>query len=201
MNRILSISILLLAFSIQVKAQIGGYKQPEGNRFYISGGFDPAVLIDKNRVGGGNLNGMIRAGIDFPFIKGEGFAFNVSGFYERFDEIYFQAFGLNVGVSKNWRGYEVLGKSLNRWTTSVSFEQGFITRNGIVGNLDIANFKSEDFKPYYVGFNLSFRYDLTTWLSVEYIIQHRQRPDKDYFYNQTGNETTSGFIMARITLN
>ena len=172
------IFILMLFTALISKAQ---------STYYLGAYADPAVLIDKDRVGGGNLNFMVKAGA-------EANGFTASVFYERFNEIAFQAAGLNLGLYKRWTGWELLGIDISGLTTSVSFEQGFISRKGILDVSDTVDYANERYTPFYIGGNLSVRYQITKSIGVEYIVQFRQRPDKNYFFNQTGQNTLSGFV-------
>lgn len=151
--------------------------------WYGAAQVDPAILFDSNRVGGGNLNYIVRSGV-------EANNFTASILYESFNEIAFQAFALNLGVYKQFGAF----------TVTTTFEQGWISRNGILDKVDTADFKREEYIPYYIGGNASVKYAINQVIAFEYTMQFRQRPDIDYFFNQRRSTTLSGFLGVVVSL-
>ena len=158
--------------------------QKDYKTLFIEYSFDAPVLLDKERVGGGNLDHLLRVGIEDGI--------TIAIFYEQFNEINFTAYGVNVGYMYRMDGYEV---NLNFWplynpinldglSFSADVELGYIDRLGIKDTIQY----TDTVTNLYLGGNIRIKYELNDTFFIGTVFKLRPRPDLGFYYDDYKTE-------------
>lgn len=186
--------ILLLFCNMTIHAQ---------RNVFVAGGIDPLVLLDKDRVGGGNVLYIIQLGIQNYNPEGLGYKF---GFvYEDFDEIHYTAKGFQGGIvlpAPTVPFFQDLTIG-NYWYLQA--EVNLINRKGLP-NSQIYN--SDEHTSWVLGLNAGIVIEKPFGLpfNAEFVGNAKDRLDTRVHYgtldkfNSINDITFSGYIIINIPL-
>lgn len=166
------ISKLLTAMMLFLS--LSGFAQSE---WFISFGLDPAVLVDKGRAGGGNLNYLIQFGRENYTNDGLGYKFG--GQWEQFEAINYTSYGAFGGMT-----FEAPWGIGHYWIAMA--EINIIDRKGIQ---DSQIYNASKHSAWGLGATVGIRVEEPDlWLvklpiDIEFLLNGKDRPDKRVHYD------------------